>query len=510
MHNLLLNVWLVPALPLWAAVWIALGYVLGFNRNEAGEKDTARTSLTAITLSLVLLLGVDGIALIYGEPGPITLGHWLRSGNYQVAISFGLDSLGLIMGTVVALICLMVMKFSVNYMHREAGFQRFFMVLNLFACGMLLIVLSGNAVFTFIGWELAGVSSYLLIGYMHQRDTATANATQAMITNRIGDAGFMLAIILSFIWVGSVEWQDINHNSLSLLHTSMIALGLLLAAMAKSAMAPFSPWIARALEGPTPSSAVFYGSLMVHAGVYLLVRMEPLFMQDPALLPLLVVIGAVTFAYGFLGGLVQTDVKSALMFSVTSQVGLMVFLCGIGLFDMAAGYMVLHALFRAWQFLISPSFMHNTSAPPKPVTGWLARQQWLYTAALQGFWLNHLGRWLLVRPAQGLGRDARNFDENVVQRIVGLPAQASMDPTLTDRRKTRRVGTGRGMAGKFMQTLASLFGWFEEHLVLKGGGESLTRLLSTLGGYMAKIETLLSQPRYLLVLILATFIVILT
>jgi NADH:ubiquinone oxidoreductase subunit 5 (subunit L)/multisubunit Na+/H+ antiporter MnhA subunit len=509
MHNLLLNFWLVPALPLCAAAWIALGYVLGFNRDEAGEKDTARTSLTAVSISLLLMLMIDGIALMYGEPGTIKLGHWLQSGEYQVAISFGLDTLGLIMGTLVALICLLVMKFSVNYLHREAGFQRFFLILNLFTTGMLLIVLSGNAVFTFIGWELAGVSSYLLIGYMHQRDTATANATQAIISNRIGDAAFMLAILLSFIWLGSVEWQDINDNQLSVMHASAIALSLLTAAMAKSAMVPFSPWIARALEGPTPSSAVFYGSLMVHAGVYLLIRLEPLFTHDPALLPLLAVIGTMTFLYGFLGGLVQTDVKSALMFSVTSQVGLMVFLCGMGLFDLAAGYMVLHALFRAWQFLISPSFLHNTSAPPKPVTGWLARQQWLYTAALQGFWLNHLGRWLLVRPVQGMGQDARNFDENVVHRIVGLPAQASMESPLTDRRQSPRVGIGRGMAGKFMQALASMFGWFEEHLVLKGGGENLTALLDKLGRYMTHIENLLARPRYLLLMVIATFIVVL-
>lgn len=510
MHNLLANLWLVPVLPWFAALWIALGYVLGFNRGEAGEKDTARTSLTAISLSLLLMLALDALALMYGTPGQIRLGSWLHSGDYQVAVSFGLDVLGLSLGTLVALVCLLVMKFSVNYLHREAGFQRFFISLNVFAGGMLLLVLAGNAVFTFIGWELAGVSSYLLIGYMHQRDTATANASQAIITNRIGDAAFVLGIALSFIWVGSVEWTAINDNHLSLLHTSLIALSLLVAAMAKSAMVPFSPWIARALEGPTPSSAVFYGSLMVHAGVYLLIRLEPLFMQDPALLPLLIVIGLLTFAYGYLAGLVQTDVKSALMFSVTSQVGLMVFLCGIGLFDVAAVYLVLHALFRAWQFLISPSFMHNTSAPPRPVTGWLARRHWLYTAALQGFWLNHLGRWLLVRPAQGLGRDARNFDENVIHRIAGLPAQASNESSLTDRRKTPRIGTGRGMAGKFMQWLAAMFGWFEEHLVLKGGGESLTALLHYLGGYMAKIETLLAQPRYLLLLVLATFIVILS
>lgn len=509
MHSLLANVWLVPALPLFATLWIALGYVLGWNRGERGEKDTALTSMTAVGLSLTLMLALDLMALLYGEPGQLQLGTWLNSGSYQVAVSFGLDRLGLVMGTLVALICLLVLRFSVNYMHREAGFQRFFMILNLFCSGMLLIVLAGNAVLAFIGWELAGVSSYLLIGYMLQRDTATHNAGQAIITNRIGDAAFVVGIVSSYIWLGSVEWPQINHGNLSPLHTGMIMLSFLVAAMAKSAMVPFSPWIARALEGPTPSSAVFYGSLMVHAGIYLMIRLEPLLLSS-SLLPLLVFIGLLTFAYGFLGGLVQTDVKSVLIFSVTSQVGLMLVLCGLGLFDLAAAYLVLHAIFRAWQFLLAPSFLHNTSRPPQPVSGWLARQRWLYTATLQRFWLDHLARWLLVRPVNQLGRDARNFDEKVIQRIVGLPAQASHESTLTDRRKTPRIGTGRGMAGKSMQGLASAFGWFEEHLVLKGGGESLTALLQYLGGYMAKIEDLLAQPRYLLVLILATFIVILS
>lgn len=509
MHSLLANIWLVPALPLLATLWIALGYVFGWNRGETGEKDTALTSITAVSLSLLIMLSLDLVAVIYGTPGQIILGNWLRSGDYLVTLSFGIDTLGLVMGTLVALICLLVLRFSVNYMHRESGFQRFFMILNLFCAGMLLIVLAGNAVFAFIGWELAGVSSYLLIGYMLDRDMATRNASQAIITNRIGDAAFVVGIAASFIWLGSVEWTHINHGSLSPMQTGLIMMSFLIAAMAKSAMVPFSPWIARALEGPTPSSAVFYGSLMVHAGVYLVIRLEPLFMVS-ALLPLLAVIGLVTFAYGFLAGLVQTDVKSALMFSVTSQVGVMIFLCGIGLFDLAAVYMVLHAIFRAWQFLLAPSFLHNTSQPPKPVSGWLARQNWLYTACLQRFWLDQLARWLLVRPAAELGRDARNFDEKVIQRIVGLPAQASSESTLTERRKTPRIRTTRGMAGKAMQGLAAAFGWFEEHLVLQGGGESLTRLLNYLGGYMAKTEYLLAQPRYLLLLIIVTFIVILS
>jgi NADH:ubiquinone oxidoreductase subunit 5 (subunit L)/multisubunit Na+/H+ antiporter MnhA subunit len=396
-------------------------------------------------------------------------------------------------------------------MHREAGYQRFFMIMCLFNAAMLLIMLAGNAALTFIGWELAGVSSYLLIAFAFNRDTATRNANYAFITNRIGDAGFILSIAMSFIWLGGVEWSDILRpdNGLSSLHIGLIAAGFLLAAMAKSALFPFSSWITRALEGPTPSSAIFYGSIMVHAGIYLVIRLEPLFLQDAALLPLLAIIGLLTAVYGFFSGLVQTDVKSSLMFSVISQLGLMLLLCGLGLFDLAAIYLVLHSIWRAYQFLHAPAHMHLMGRPTRPASPLIQRWNWLYTASLQRFWLDQLSHWLVTRPVQGLSRDARSFDEQVVHRIVGLPAQATDLGSLEQTEAHNRVGKGRGMAGKTMQGLASILCWFEEHLVLKGGGEGLSRLIQHLGGYVVDIEQLLNQPRYLLLLILITFVIIL-
>ena len=151
----------------------------------------------------------DLLALLQGPPGQIDFGSWLSSGEYDIRISFTLDTLGLSMTSLVALLSLLTLRFSVNYMHREDGFQRFFMILSLFMGAMLLIVMAGNAMLTFIAWELAGVSSYLLIAYAFDRPTATANATRALVTNRIGDAGFIIAIVLSLFWLGSTEWPDI-------------------------------------------------------------------------------------------------------------------------------------------------------------------------------------------------------------------------------------------------------------------------------------------------------------
>lgn len=511
MHNFLNSVWLIPIVPWLAAAWIAIGYMFNFNRGESGERQTAQTALTASFISLLLILIQDVYAFIYQAPGQIRFGPWLESGEYRVYISFTLDNLGLVMATLVAFISLLVIKFSINYMHREAGYQRFFMIMSLFNGAMLLIMLAGNAVLTFIGWELAGVSSFLLIAYAYKRHQATTNANQAFITNRIGDAGFTLSIALCFIWFGSVEWSDILNTQagLSSLHIGMIAGGFIIAALIKSALVPFSPWIVRALEGPTPSSAIFYGSLMVHAGIYLLIRLEPLLMQDQALLPLLGFLGLLTLFYGFFSGLVQTDVKSALMFSVISQVGLMVFLIGMKQFNLATGYMVLHALWRAYQFLNAPAYMHQMTRPTRPVNKIIQRWHWLYTASIKRFWLDPLVSWLIVKPLKQLSRDARHFDDTVVTRIVGLPAQASEVKSSDLAENPNHVGFGRGMAGKLMQHLATALAWFEEHLVMKSAGSGLFSVIQHLGHYVLHIESLLSQPRYLVILILATFVVIL-
>ena len=511
-------VWLIPLLPMLAALWIGIGVITGWNRGETGERPTARVSLTASLLSLLLLLIFDLRALLDSTPGQLVVADWLTSGSYNVSISFTLDGLGLAMATLVALLCLVTIRFSVDYMHRESGFQRFFLILNLFSSAMLLIVMAGNAVLAFIGWELAGISSYLLIAYAYDRPTATGNATRAFVTNRIGDGGFIIGIAFSFLWLGGVEWPTIldAEHRLETLYAGLIMSGFLLAAMAKSALLPFSGWIARALEGPTPSSAVFYGAVMVHAGVYLVIRLEPLLSQVPVIMVFMLIIGLATALYGWLSGLTQSDAKSSLMFSTTAQVGLMFAECGLGWFELAAWHLAAHAIVRAYQFLHAPALLHLTQKAARPVPGWLTRHPRLYNAALQRFWLDPVSDWLLVRPTRSLAHDVVDFDQKVVKRMVGLPTGASALSSLAqyERRTDSQVGTdsdigtGSGMAGRMLEWLANKLHWFEEHMVLKGGGEGLQEIIERVGKYALLIEFLLSQPRYLLLLVMATFVVI--
>lgn len=513
-------IWLVPALPILAAFAIGLGLLSGVIQGEPEEPWTARLALWASGFSLALMLLFALQSLLLGVPGQLVLTPWLTSGGVRLYFSFSLDTLGLSLGLLVSLLAWLTLRFAVNYMHREPGFHRFFLLLSLFDGAMLLIVLAGNAALAFVGWELAGVCSYLLIGYAMDRPTATLNATRAFVTNRIGDAGFLVAIFLGLAWLGGIEWPTFAFGApqLDTLNAGLLALAFFLAAAAKSGALPFSPWIARALEGPTPSSAIFYGSLMVHAGVYLVIRLAPLFQQAPAVMALVALCGLLTALYGWLGGLVQTDVKSALMFSTTAQVGLMFFACGLGWFDIAALHLLAHASWRAYHFFNAPGLMHLTPDPLRPVPAWLTRYPGLYTAVLRRFWLDELAEVLLVRPTRSLAADVDNFDERVVTRIAGLPDPVGHLSSLAEWEARKQAGgdqvegaTGqaRGLLGRLLEWFSEILYWFEERLVLKGSGEGLLGVIERLGRLVDLVEYLLGQPRYLLLLIMATLVVIL-
>ncbi len=507
---------LIPLLPLMAALWIAIGFIFSWNRLEAGEKQTSQVALGAISLSFLLVLVLDVYAIANGIPTEtLKLGQWLSSGQYHVDISFLVDYKSLVMATLIGFITLIVTRFSINYLHREAGFQRFFMMLSVFNAAMFIITFSGNAIFTFIGWEMAGVSSYLLIAYSWHRDVATNNATRAFVTNRIGDAGFLLGIAFSLFWLSTVDWLEMSYVITSKIHIGIILFGFIIAALAKSAQFPFSAWITRALEGPTPSSAVFYGSIMVHAGVYLLLRAEPLLVQVPSLMIFVLLLGLITVIYAYIVGLVQTDVKSSFMFSTLAQVGLMMIWVGLGWFELALGHIVVHAVWRAYQFLHAPSFMQQVERPAPPVPKWLNKKTWLYTAALQRFWLDGISDWLLTKPTRKIANEVQIFDEQVVDRITGIPSHSNMLSTLSHweaQQKgtftvTNEVGVGRGFFGKALELFASMAQFLEEKLILKGSGEGLMTGMNFVGKYLELVDKLLTQPRYVLVLIMATFVV---
>jgi NADH:ubiquinone oxidoreductase subunit 5 (subunit L)/multisubunit Na+/H+ antiporter MnhA subunit len=510
---------LIPALPILAATAIGLGIATGRIAGEPSERFTARLAVGSAALAFLLAALVAGLRLAGQWPEHVVLGTWLASGDYRIEVSFTADRLSLALSLLFGLFSWLVARFSVNYLHREAGYHRFFLVLSLFAGAMQLLVLAGNAPLTFAGWELAGVCSYLLIAYAYDRPVAAGNATRAFVTNRIGDAGFTLGIFLAFAWTGSVEWPTLIAKAAGLdaFHAGLLASCFLLAAVAKSAQVPLAPWLARAMEGPTPSSAIFYGAVMIHAGVYLILRLQPVFEQSPAVMALTAAIGLVTALYGFACGLVQTDVKSALVFSTMGQVGLMFLECGLSFWHLAAFHLAAHAVVRGYQFLTAPSLMHSIMGqPPRPLPRPIAAQRGLYLAALRRFWLEELGDYLMVKPTQRFAADFSTFDRRVVDPLVGISAPAVEGLSSLAEWEEHRLGAdfdsrnGRrrvsGVLGMLVHGIAAALHWFEERLVLAGVGESLVAQGRRLGARLNRIETGLTRPRYLVLLVVITLL----
>lgn len=510
--------WITPLiflLPVAASLWIGLAMLFGCHQGEAGEKPTARIAVGASLLSLLAVISVIGLRLSQHLPETVVLGQWFDSGFIQIDLRFLLDELALVMLGLVGLISFLVTRFSVNYLHREAGFQRFFMLLSLFNSAMLLLVLAGNAVLSFVAWELLGLSSYLLIAYRWQRATATNNALRAFLTNRLGDVGFIIALVFSFFWLGSSDWAVVNaHENVSNLQVSLIVGGFVLAALIKSAQFPFSSWISRALEGPTPSSTVFYGALMVHAGVFLLLRIEPLLVNSHVFQIFLLFIGFSTVVYGYFTGLVQNDVKTVLIYSVITQVGLMVIAIGLGWTTWVVLHLVAHALWRTYQFLHAPSYLHQITRPSPAVAQWLQQRRFFYTVVLQRFWLDNLVDWLFTRPVKALARDVQLFEEQVMVKIAGKAMHQHRISSLSQweanqrQQQSQHSGEARGLLGRFMQWFAYLSQLFEDKLILRSSSEGLLGLLNHISRYLEIIEGLLVQPRYLVLLILLTFILI--
>jgi len=510
--------------PLAAAMVIATGILSRTFQDESCEAIVGKLSSSAVLISLLSIIGLLIFSLLKpGElPDSLILLNWFSSGQLSIKIGLSLDFLALGIGSLFALLLYITLRFSVNYLHREKGYFRFFLVLNMFTAAMLLIVLSGNAITAFLGWELAGLSSYLLIAYAYERPTAIENATRVFITNRLGDAGFILALVLGFYWVGATnstsDWNSMNSGLIALDASQrfFVLSGFVLAALVKSALFPFCSWITRALEGPTPSSAIFYGSLMVHAGIFLLLRVAPVIDTSSAMQIILITLGLLTMVYGWLGGLVQTDLKTALIFSALTQTGLMLFCIGLGWYTLATIHLAAHASWRAYQMLSSPAYLTLINRKARPVSRWMQRQPYLFNAALHRMWLDNIIDWIAVKPTALFAQDLNHFDERIVNRMVGLPGQIDSISSLSDYEERKRglvnpetsVISGRGLMGTIMEKVANGLYWFEESLVLKGSGDGLISVLQKVGTYLIRIDYLFSRPRYLWLIILLTLLVV--
>lgn len=352
------------AAPALALLGIGIPPLLG---RPLSERTTSRLVGTGFATAFLAALVMFGVLAGRGfAPETVHLGTWFSFDRHAATIDLVADGLSVPYVCFSTGLCLLVNAFAGRYLHREPGFTRFFVLLAVFGTGMNLMVLAGSFDVLFAGWELIGISSTLLIGFFHERPNAVRAAIRAFVTYRICDVGLLAASVVAHTAVESGDFDRLFHGGwpdatclVPAATATLLALLLIFATLGKTAQVPFTGWLPLAMEGPTPSSAIFYGALSIHAGAYVLLRCEPLLQAAPLAGWLLVTIGSVTAAHANAVGRVQTDLKSMLAYGSMAQAGLIFVEIGLGWRVVPLVHVVSHAILRSLQILRSPSALHD-------------------------------------------------------------------------------------------------------------------------------------------------------
>jgi NADH-quinone oxidoreductase subunit L len=365
---------LIPLLPLAGAAVNGLIGVGRFSRPVAA-------GVACVSMLAAFVLSVSAFVRLVGLPAElrvqdVVVAQWIPRmplatatgmGSFAADWTLRLDPLSAVMILVVTGIGLLIHVYSIAYMQDEprGAYARFFCYLNLFCAFMLVLVLGGNLLVMFVGWEGVGLCSYLLIGFWYEKQSAADAGKKAFIANRIGDWGFILGIFLVFFTFGTLDFRavaeaaaamPVEHATFGVL--SLTALLLFVGATGKSAQIPLFVWLPDAMEGPTPVSALIHAATMVTAGVYMVARMAVLFSHAPLVMQLIAIVGVLTAFMAATIGLVQNDIKRVLAYSTVSQLGYMFLATGVGAFAAAVFHLMTHAFFKALLFLGSGSVIH--------------------------------------------------------------------------------------------------------------------------------------------------------
>jgi NADH-quinone oxidoreductase subunit L len=380
---------LVVLLPLVGAI------VNGFFLRKASAAVITIVGTSAIAIPFFLALAIV-IGPVAAEQNVSV--HWfdwlsllLKDGNhFTVPFSFSVDRLSGTLLLIITGIGSLIHIYAGEYMHHEEGVYRFFAYLNLFVFSMLCLALGSNMLVTFLGWEGVGVCSYLLIGYWYSEEANAAAGMKAFVANRVGDLGFLIAMFLSVILFGTLDYAQISGQVGALtpqwfeqnqIMVTCIGLAMLLGVTGKSAQFPLYIWLPDAMAGPTPVSALIHAATMVTSGIYLMTRMSFLLVHSETVMYTIAAVGAATALFAATIGLVQNDIKKVLAYSTVSQLGFMVLGCGVGAFQYGVAHLMTHAFFKALLFLGAGSVihaMHHEQDIRKmgglikhlPITGW--------------------------------------------------------------------------------------------------------------------------------------------
>ncbi|AKF04040.1 proton-conducting transporter membrane subunit [Sandaracinus amylolyticus] len=431
------------ALALVVALPAIAGGVLGLAmlaRRAPSEATIGRLVSWSIGLSTVLSVVLTGGWIALGATArDVHLATWFAVPGHAFTIGALLDALSLTLTLVTNVVCFLVARFSIRYLHREPGYARFFLLLCVFTTGMHVLVLAGSYDLLFVGWELVGLASVLLIAFFSHRSGPVGGAVRAMITYRVADVGLLVAGILLHQAAGSAELADAFaggahglHHAHGIASATTIGLLLLLAVLGKSAQLPLGGWLPRAMEGPTPSSALFYGALSVHAGVYLLLRSAPLLEASPVASAAVAIVGALTAVHATMVARTQSDAKSLLAYATITQVGLMLVEIGLHLWTWALVHMVAHAFLRLLQLLRTPSALRDAqeiraalATTPAPRPSLWARMlpattlAWLQHLALRRFFVDEILARFVVEPVMRASRALDRVERHGVAALSG-------------------------------------------------------------------------------------------
>jgi NADH-quinone oxidoreductase subunit L len=389
-------------------VTLALLWLLG---SVTSERVVSRiTGLTFSACSFGLAAIIWKLASTGAPAVTVTFGNWFSVHDYHFPLVLFADRLSVPFLGLTVVLSGLIGQFSATYLHRELGFLRFFLLLHLFAFGSLLAFAAGSFDLLVAGWEIVGITSVLLIAFFQRRAAPVENGLRVFAVYRACDIGLLLGVFAINHWAGTASFAG-GLPSFTGTQTSIICLLLLVAAAGKAAQVPFSGWLPRAMEGPTPSSAIFYGAISIHAGAYLLLRVQPLLSQSSLVSTLVVVIGVVTAVHGTIVGRASADAKTSLAYASLTQVGLVFVEIGMGWKWIAVAHILGHATVRTLQFLRAPSMLHDyhlmhsasggelspaathlEELLPKPV------QLWLYRWALDRGHLDTILDDYVIRP----------------------------------------------------------------------------------------------------------------
>ena len=343
-----------------------LGFLLGTLISGNNEKLLFRVTITALVLHFLAFIGFTAYWITNGfEPVSYDFVEIYKSGDFRFDVSLYFDRISAVYMSVGVSLTLLVSIFSRYYLHRDPGYKRFFNTLMLFFMGLNFIVFSGNFETIFIGWEIMGITSFLLIAFYRDRFLPVKNALKVVSVFRLGDICLLLAIWLSHnLFEKNISFAELNDLPLLTEHISrhggmaiLISLLFFMSAAVKSAQFPFSSWLPRAMEGPTTSSAIFYGSLSVHLGIFLLLRTYPFWGENDLLKAILIVIGLVTVLIGTAISNVQSTVKTQIAYGSVVQIGIMFVEVGLGFHTLALIHFAGNAFLRTYQLLVSPSVL---------------------------------------------------------------------------------------------------------------------------------------------------------